>query len=192
MIGPGDYFQAQVIYAEGAIGYLSQTPRGSTWNKWSGATVGYGFWEDAVYTVPGGATGGSIEKTTGWSAFASYEHFWAPNWRTSIYGSYIEISHNSTATFAICSTQGGTNSGFQGITCDPDWSSWAVGSRTQWDIVKGLYVGLDVIYMRLNTARPNAGNFVIATSGSKPLFDYRVEDQDAWVATWRIHRDVVP
>jgi hypothetical protein len=195
MIGPGDYFQAQVIYSEGATGYLSQTPRGSTWNKWHADTVGYGFWEDAVYTVPGGLTGGAIERTTGWSAFASYEHFWAPNWRTSIYGTYIEISHNGIAKAAICDqgAGGGTNSAFQGgLGCNPDWSSWAVGSRTQWDIVKGLYVGLDVLYQRINSASPGPVNIVFAGSGAKPTAFYFVEDQEAWVATWRIHRDVVP
>ena len=149
MIGPGDYFQAQVIYSQGATGYLSQTPRGAAWNKWDGNTVGYGFWTDGVYTNAGTAsgTGGSIELTTGWSAFASYEHFWTPALRTSLYGTYVELSHNGAATTAICATQNGATSAFQGgAGCNPDWSSWAVGSRSQWNITKDLYVGLDVIY----------------------------------------------
>jgi hypothetical protein len=207
MIAAGDYFQAQVIYAEGATGYLSQTPRGSAWNHWSGGTVGYGFWEDGVYSDLPAFTGllfhtnGQIERTTGWSAFASYEHRWSPNWKTSIYGTYIEITHNGTAKAAICDQGflGGNNSAFQGgalgFGCNPDWSSWAVGSRTQWDIVKGLYVGLDVIYMRLNTATPGTFDnrvFVTSSGAKTPNAWYQVEDQDAWAATWRIHRDVVP
>jgi hypothetical protein len=197
-IAAGNYFQAQVIYAEGATGYLAQFPRGAAQNRWQGDSVGYGFWEDAVFTAPLGFTDGQIEKTTGWSAFASYEHRWSPNWKTSVYGSYIDISHNGSARDAICFHSFGTSSAFQAVFldfggCNPDWSAWAVGSRTQWDIVKGLYVGLDVIYQRLHTATP--GSFdgrVFATSGAKPLALYRVEDQEAWTATWRIHRDVVP
>ena len=193
MIGPGDYFQIQGIYSEGATGYLAQTPRGAATNFWSGNTVGYGFWEDGVYTTTAGATGGSIQLTTGWSVFGSYEHFWTPSLRTSIYGTYVELSHNDTAKTAICATQGTTTSAFQGVTCNPDWSSWAVGTRSQWNVTKDLYVGLDVIYLKLNTASPNAANTAtFAASGAKPTDVYSVKDQDTWAATWRIHRDIVP
>jgi hypothetical protein len=198
MIGPGDYFQAMVIYSEGATGYLSQSPRALPINKWDGASLGYGFWTDGVYTNPAGATGGNVELTTGWSVFASYEHFWTPALRTSLYGSYVELSHNDTAKTAICATQGGAASAFQGgAGCNPDWSQWAVGSRSQWNITKDLYVGLDVIYLKLNTASTASGliTSLPAGSGGKTAVSgspYTIADQDAWVATWRIHRDIVP
>ena len=198
MIGAGDYFQAPAIYAEGAIGYLSQTPRGAAWNHWSGNQIGYGFWEDAVFTSPTGVTAGNIELTTGWSMVASYEHFWTPSLRTSVYGTYIELRHNDVATSAICSTQTSTNSAFRaGPNCNPDWSSWAVGSRSQWNVTKDLYVGLDVIYMKLKSANTDSGLVTLGSaSGAKPASStagpYTIADQDAWVATWRIHRDIVP
>jgi hypothetical protein len=62
-------------------------------------------------------------------------------------------------------------------------------------VTKDLYVGLDVIYMKLNTATANSANVITIfdRSGAKPAAgSYRVEDQDAWAATWRIHRDIVP
>ena len=63
MIAAGDYFQARCIYAEGAIGYLRARPRVALPpNQWSGNTLGYGFWEDAVYTGPAGLTGGTIQN----------------------------------------------------------------------------------------------------------------------------------
>jgi len=198
MIGPGDYFQIHAIYSEGATGYLSQTSRGAAMNKWDGNTVGYGFWTDGVYTSPAGVTGGDIELTTGWSLFASYEHFWTPALRTSLYGSYVEQSYNGTAKTAICATQNTASSAFQGgAGCDPDWSAWAVGSRTQWNITKDLYVGLDVIYLKLNSASTASGLITtMAASGAKPgtavVGPYTVADQDAFAATWRIHRDIVP
>ncbi len=197
-IAAGNYFQAQVSYAEGATGYLAQFPRGAAINKWAGETVGFGFFDDAVYSGPLGLTDGNIERTTGWSAFASYEHRWSPNWRTSVYGTYIDISYNGAATAAICDQGffvGGANNAFQGLDCSPNWSAWAVGSRTQWDIVKGLYVGLDVIYQRLHTASPGTFDnrvFITGSGAKTPNAFYRVEDQEAWVATWRIHRDFVP
>jgi hypothetical protein len=192
MIGPGDYFQAQVIYSQGATGYLSQTPSGAAWNRWSGSNVGFGFWEDAVFTSPTGLTSGNIELTTGWSMFASYEHFWTPSLRTSVYGTYVNIKHNDIATAAICANSASTSSAFR-TGCNPDWSSWAVGTRSQWNVTKDLYVGLDVIYMKLNTAEANAsGTVFFAASGAKSANVYTISDQDAWAATWRIHRDIVP
>ncbi len=194
MIGPGDYFQVMAIYSEGATGYLSQTSRSAAMNKWDGNTVGYGFWSDGVYTTAAtaGGTGGEIELTTGWSMFASYEHFWTPALRSSLYGSYVEQSYSGNAKSAICATQGGANSAFQGgAGCNPDWSAWAIGSRTQWNITKDLYVGLDVIYLKLNSASTASG-LLTAASGAKPADVYQVADQDAFAATWRIHRDIVP
>jgi len=200
MIGPGDYFQVQGIYSEGMTGYLSQTPGGAAMDLWKGNTVGYGFWSDGVYTnaTTAGGTGGSVQLTTGWSVFGSYEHFWTPSLRTSVYGSYVELNHNGAAKTAICTTQGAgaglSSSAFQGATCNPDWSSWNVGTRSQWNITKDLYVGLDVIYLKLNSATSNAAGTVNlnAASGGKPVGTYTVSDQDAWAATWRIHRDIVP
>jgi hypothetical protein len=193
MIGPGDYFQIQGIYSQGLTGYLSQTPGGAAVNLWSGNQLGYGFWSDAVYTNPAGATGGSVELTTGWSVFGSYEHFWTPSLRTSVDGSYVELSHNGTATAAICATQVAVSSAFQGgAACSPNWSSWNIGSRSQWNITKDLYVGLDVIYLKLNSANTGNGLLTTAASGAKPAGTYTVSDQDTWAATWRIHRDIVP
>lgn len=187
MIGPGDYFQVQGIYSEGMTGYLAQTPGGAAQNFWKGTAVGYGFWSDGVYTNPAGATGGSIQLTTGWSVMGSYEHFWTPSLRTSVYGSYVAIQHNDVAKVAICATQ----SAF-GVGCNPDWSAWNVGTRSQWNITKDLYVGLDVIYLKLNSAQTATGLVATAASGAKPAGTYQVSDQDTWAATWRIHRDIVP
>jgi len=200
MIGPGDYFQIQGIYSEGMTGYLSQTPSGAAVNLWQGNSVGYGFWSDGVYTNPTtvGGTGGSVELTTGWSVFGSYEHFWTPALRTSVYGSYVELNHNASAKNAICISNPTTSSAFTGGAgglCNPDWSTWNVGTRSQWNITKDLYVGLDVIYLKLNSAS-NATGVLPATigGGGKPTTagPYTVADQDTWAATWRIHRDIVP
>jgi hypothetical protein len=213
MIGPGDYFQIQGIYSQGATGYLSQTPRGAPINKWSGDTVGYGFWDDAVFSAVPGNTGGAVELTTGWSVFGSYEHFWTPALRTSVYGSYINMSYNGNARETICSTANAIASGtaftstntagatgssaFPGSAasgCNPNWSMFNVGTRSQWNVTKDLYVGLDVIYQKLNSASPGGNGTIVVTdrSGGKAPGTYQVTDQDAFTATWRIHRDIVP
>jgi hypothetical protein len=195
MIGRGDYFQIQGVYSEGMTGYMAQSPGAAPQNLWSGNKVAYGFWTDGVYTNAGtaGGTGGSIELTTGWNVYASYEHFWTPSLRTSVYGSYVELKHNDVAKTAMCATQTGVSSALQGgAGCNPDWSAWNVGTRSQWDITPDLYVGIDVMYAKLNSASTATGTLTTAASGGKPAGVYTVSDQDAVLATWRIHRDIVP
>jgi hypothetical protein len=39
-----------------------------------------------------------------------------------------------------------------GNSCTPNFSFWQIGSRTQWNVTKDLYVGADVTYTHLNSA----------------------------------------
>src|SRR5262249_18298429 len=149
--------------------------------------------------VVNGVTGGasSVQLTTGWSLFGSYEHFWTPSLRTSVYGSYVELKHNGTATAAICSTPTSTPSAFPlngagtgaNGSCNPNWSEWNIGTRSQWNITKDLYVGVDVIYLKLNSASNATGVLPGSVGGGGKCSvcgNYTVGDQDAWAATWRI------
>jgi hypothetical protein len=36
--------------------------------------------------------------------------------------------------------------------CDSDWQTWWIGSRTQWNITKDFYMGVDVMYSKLQSA----------------------------------------
>jgi hypothetical protein len=195
MIGPGDYFQAAYHYCEGAIKYCAgATPTSNGYLYMEGASYGFGFWSDGVFGGDINAgTQTAVELTTAWSVMASYEHFWTPNLRTSLYGSYVKVEHNGAAKALICAS--GTTNPPMAVDCDPDFSTWNVGSRSQWDIIKGLYVGLDVTYIRLNTARSSAATNLVAHAGFNGAHGpgiYTQEDKDAWAATWRIHRDIVP
>jgi hypothetical protein len=227
-IAPGDRLSAGVVYSEGAIGYAAVTPTGGNINYYKGAEYGAGFWTDAVYSgaptatvacplVATGVSGcGQLQLTTAWSAAAMFEHLWTPALRTSIYGSYISVSHNGTATNLICNADTGTGlfqSGVPSVTgCDPDFSAWNVGSRTQWEPVKGLIMGVDVIYNKLNTSSPNFTNrgAVITAAGGIPATTtsancanggtgvsfpgpcYIARDQDAVTTSLRIQRDFLP
>ena len=94
----GSYFQAQASYAVGALRYLSHTqfPTGAA--KFGiGNSLGYGFALDGVY-----GTGTEVELTRGWAVYAAYDHIWVPGkWRTSLYGGYITVDYNESATALI-------------------------------------------------------------------------------------------
>ena len=41
--------------------------------------------------------------------------------------------------------------------CSMDWNTWWVGSRTQWNVTKDFYMGLDVMYSKMQSANFGAG-----------------------------------
>jgi hypothetical protein len=198
-IGQGDYFQAQVTYAQGATKYVMQTPN-TNWGKNDGAFASWGLVTDAVYSGFLGGTGSvapsDLELTTAWNVNAAYEHFWNPRWRTSIYGGYAEISYNQNATSIICT--GGLPSSGNPLPagCDPDWQTWWVGSRTQWNVTKDFYMGLDVLYSKMQTASAfllngTSGPSQVCTNFSCSAFTTG-KDVDNWAFRFRVHRDFYP
>ena len=110
-IGPGDYFSAQVNYAEGATGYaIAGATNGGTiatggpggyYGAYSGnASYGFGVISDGVF-----AAGTSIHLTTVWGVNAAYEHHWNKKWQTSIYGAYLATSYDAVANTQLCALE---------------------------------------------------------------------------------------
>jgi hypothetical protein len=76
-----------------------------------------------------------------------------------------------------------------GNSCSPDYDFWEVGSRTQWNPVPQLDIGLEVLYSKRNTAFK--GNAFVPASGSRPPV-FVIDDQDAWSAMVRWQRNFYP
>ena len=89
------------------------------------------------------------------------------------------------------------NGAFNQGTCTPDFGLWYVGSRTQWNIRPDFYMGVDVLYQKLDTAFAGLAAYTALTGTPRPSSGpvgpfYTVEDQDALSVTFRVHRDIVP
>ncbi|MEZ5890356.1 MAG: porin [Xanthobacteraceae bacterium] len=218
-INKGDRFGFQVNYAKGATRYVMNTPGPFSPGYHGGAySLGLGFWADAVLrdnNVPDPRTGlpqaGSLELTDAFGFMAVYEHLWTPRLKTSFYGGDVEISYNGAATTYICQNAlltGVPSAGGIGNinpvplgqnpfntprACDPDFGVWFVGSRTQWNIRPDFYMGVDLVYQKLQTSFAGLATYV-ANAGPKPSSGplYNVEDQDALTLTFRVHRDILP
>jgi hypothetical protein len=194
MIGRGDYFQSQVNYAEGASRYVIFTPN-FNYGFAEGQNQAFGVFSDAVYGGTSPANGTDLNLTTAWGFNAAYEHFWVPAWRTSVYGGYAQIKYGSQGNALLCVAEAnGTGSGITAAAtpgCDNDWNMWWVGSRTQWNVTKDFYMGLDVLYQKLQSANLAGGNLTvpvtIANTGAT-----RVSDEDNWSFRFRVHRDFYP
>lgn len=191
MIAPGDRFAFQFVYTEGAVRYAALNHPTSGILKFNSSTVGFGFAPDGVY-----GPAGSVQNTTAWSIAAGFEHLWNPSLRSSIYGSYLDVTHNATAKTAICATPV-TATGLAagavtwGAGCNPDFSTYVVGTRTQWEPVRGWIMGVDVMYLSLKTATTGSGTVPGIVSGAK-TGTYTVSDQSAWEFAFRTQRDFHP
>ena len=192
-IGQGDYFQSQVNYTEGALRYIFQTPN-SNWGFIDGNEAAFGVLSDAVYNGRLGGVGHNaptdLELTTAWNVNAAYEHFWNPRWRTSLYGGYAEVSYNDNANAILC--RFGTN-GVVTDGCDMNFQTWWIGTRTQWNVTKDFYMGLDVLYSKLQTATWFTDNGqAFAIQDHRVVGNLPAADQDNWSFRFRVHRDFYP
>jgi Porin subfamily len=140
-----------------------------------------------------------------WSALAAYEHIWNPKWRTSFFGGYVNVNYNDNATALIQQRLPGVLVGcgrtnaiapalstiqpLPGNSCSPDYDFWEAGTRTQWNPVPQLDIGLEVLYSKRNTAFK--GPAIVPASGSRPPV-FVLDDQDAWSAMFRWQRNFYP
>ena len=76
-----------------------------------------------------------------------------------------------------------------GNSCSPNWSFWSIGTRTQWNPVPQLDIGLDLLYTHNNTAYSGAA--VVATNGARPPV-FVIDDTDVWSAFFRWQRNFYP
>jgi hypothetical protein len=217
MIAQGDFFQTQVTYAQGAIRYVGFTQNGA-FNPFmfDGNRLGFGMQSDAIYCgtsyytngtscINGGSGASELQLTTAWGVNASYEHFWTPSLRSSLYGSYMKVSYNDTAKAIWCNNAGvnatpgvgsgwglATNEGRELTGCNPGYSEWGFGSRTQWNVTKDFYMGVDVYYVKLQPEMSGVVFYNAAANTAKPTGHYYVDDMDNVGTRVRFHRDIAP
>ena len=194
MIAPGDKIGAMAVYSEGAVGYPARGI-GATrlWHHGDSngglvSSYGVGFAGDSVFRNPGAIAGyaGQLELTTAFSLTAFVEHFWTPQFRTSVYGGTVFVEYGDTAKNLICPAGPGPfavpvipvgTSGLGVTNCDPDHHIWAVGTRTQWNPHPYLDIGVDVPWAHLDTAFAGAG-VTTAAQGANPAQLVNIENQD--------------
>lgn len=196
----GDTIGANFVYSVGASSYAA---RPGSWQVYGSNSVGVGWLVDGLFD-----TGTQIELTRVWSINAAYQRNWSPNWATSVYGGYVNVSYNDDATNIAsrhlpgaagtihCGGQPVAGSvwppinipvGGGGNSCSPDFSFMQVGSRTQWTPIPGFDMGLDVFYTKLFTAYKGSATNIYNANGTRPPTS-TIEDQGFWSGIFRVQR----
>jgi hypothetical protein len=183
-----DQVAVQAAASKGAVAFT--TDGIGPWALANGAANSAVGWAvDGIYS-----TGSNVELTGSWSIYAAYQHIWTPNWRTSVYGGYLAINYDGGATSLICGSSGTGAMGFtltSGV-CNPNFNVWQAGTRTQWNPVSQLDIGLDVLYSRLDTAFDGATSTTFTIPGRPAGIPVTFSDQDVWTVMFRVQRNFWP
>jgi hypothetical protein len=180
-----DTLSVEGVYCEGAAKYCFNpgppNGQGLAVGMRNGGTVAVGWVDDAYFS---GVVGSSLELSKAWSLAAGFQHYWTPSLRSSIYTQYANYEANSSAVDTLVCGPGGFAAGCA------DWTGWQIGSRTLWNPVANLDIGVDVMYTKVNTAF-GGGVVAVAPNGSAAT-NHTVGDTDVWSAIFRVQRNFWP
>ena len=209
----GDQFWVEGAYTVGAVSYTGWNQNGqySNFLRFNGGNAMTAVPLDAVFAnvvgsaAPAGSFNGSaLELTTVWTIAAAIQHYWTPALRTSVFGAYTATDYNSNATYIFCNSPnsyirtapGGTVSYATATTtpgCNPDFNVWAIGTRTIWNPVPNLDIGLEVVYTKTEQKNdPTKVAFAFAGAGGRAQGLYVPSDAEIWSALFRWQRNFWP
>jgi hypothetical protein len=133
--GKGDFLWGQAGYVDGAG--LSYVGLGDA-NVGSGRTQNItAFNPQRDYILINGDT----EKTKAFNANLGALHYWSPQWRSALQGTYVDVNYRKL---------------------NADWSAWSVAGNLIWTPVKKLDIGAELVYV--NTDYSNRASFPAGAS----------------------------
>jgi hypothetical protein len=187
--GPGDSINVEGTYTEGALKYLignsGAAPANIAFidgNNYAVAPI-----TDGIYT-----TGGSIQLTKGYGMRGAYNHNWNANWTTSVFGSWVKVDYNGTASTIYCNgTSGLTRSGAlgTGVACNPDFTLSQLGLLQTWTPVKGLAFFAEGMWTHVDPSSSGTTNGTGAIDPSRPATAYNVRSVDIFSGALRVQRN---
>jgi hypothetical protein len=184
-----DQIKYQGAWGRGASGFVSDGSNTTTLYG-NGQSVALGWLVDGVYSAQNGS---GVELTTSWSSILGYQHIWTPNWRTSVYGGYLDVSYDSAAQAIVggAKTAGGWACVPACTSFNPGFAEWEVGTRTQWNPVSQLDIGVDVFYTKIMPTE-DGQLLSLPAVGGRPSGVYTVADQDVFSVMFRVQRNFWP
>jgi porin-like protein len=201
----GDTAGMQGSYCVGAAGYCNMSQLSSL--LLGGGKIDYVNGIDGTYNLF--TNGGQISLATQWSFTAFWEHYWDPKWRTSFFGGIAGYDYTAANVASICPVGFGGTPGavgatgtwsqmawLPGSTCNPNYNTWQIGTRTMWNPHPYLDIGVEVIYTQLNQS--NTGAAIVNTTGGagpagapgaiSPTL-YNFASGGVWAGFFRIQRN---
>jgi hypothetical protein len=201
--GANDSIKVEASYGKGAARYVftgntSDTQGGGRFAKFDGNSLAFGYVLDGVF-----APGGQIQLSDSWEVTAFYEHYWNPNWRTSLFANYSHISYGDSGNALLAAAfspsagastglgagaaTGNTKAGvLTGTTGNFDFGMAQIGTRTAWTPVKNLTLAAEFTYSRLDQSLD--GTYTGSVTGKPAGQAYTLKDQNLYNGSVQILR----
>jgi hypothetical protein len=175
--GPSTAIWAAATYADGALAYVSgqSGSSGTGGGLLFGGNLGGGLpVADAFINANGG-----IDTANAWSIAGGFRHAFSPQWRTNIFGSWLQVEYDSGAFGVIqAGPFAGAAVGFV------DFTEWRVGANVFYTPVPGLDFGLEVLYANIDSDRQ------VLVTPVGPFGVTRISDNESvWQGRFRVQRD---
>lgn len=164
MLAAGDHLFLQAAYADGALGYL-----GWGGQYGSGRQTSSIAGNQLVIGDLGVSVLGSAKTSTGWSVVAGLRHFWTPQLRSELYGSYSEVKLGYVQAAGLYAAGAPVRS------LDP--KELIVAGNLIWSPVSGLDIGVEVLYTRTELA---SRVLQVDNNGARVGGLAGVKSDDAW------------
>jgi len=189
LASPGDSFDVQAQYCRGWSGHciINSSARlaDQTFGLVNSGTIGLA-WVDDAFMANSASTGATqLQLPAAWNVYAGIQHYWVADLRTSLYGGYVNYRAESSAVDILVCAPNGFHPGCA------DWAAWQIGSRTLWNPVRNLDVGVDVQYTALAKTAFAGGTVTFAPTGAAP-HTFTVGTTGVMSALLRIQRNFYP
>jgi hypothetical protein len=190
----GDKFWVEGAYSQGAPSYNGLS--GATFGRFNGGAVAAAWAFDGVFGNNALMPMSGIQLSTAWDASAAVEHHWTAAVRSSVFGQYTAWNPGTSGNTLMCSTPqaptrtlaGAAATGAAALPgCNYAFNIWSVGSRTVWNPVSNLDIGVEVEYSRLNTSfDPSLIRLAFTGAGGTPLGLYTPANESIWSGLMRV------
>lgn len=175
-IAPGDTLYLQGAYGEGATLYTGFSSYNGSYTS-SASTINGAAFDPFMSDATLNPFTGKIELSTSFTVVGSFLHYWSPEWRSAVFGSYGELSFARGARAANAAAFQSTGSTVQ-FTGVPGQVSFDVspvlrdtyqivaGASLIWSPVKDLDIGVEGFYTKVGVQN---GRVVDRTQSSGPV-----------------------
>jgi hypothetical protein len=202
-----DKFWIEGAYSEGVPSYNGFANSGldPVYNRFSGRNVAAGWALDAIFANnPLTPFSGLVLPMT-WDVAAAIEHNWTPSLRTSMFSHYTLWDPGLQGNQIMCSSAGApVRTAASGGLVAPNGTAalpgcyfkfavWGVGTRTIWNPVRNLELGVEVMYQKLDQ-NMDSSQILFNFGGSKDRARgfYSPASEDSWSGTVRAVRYFYP
>lgn len=194
--GVGDSIKVEASYGKGAAKYTFggtvDVAGGGRFAKFdTGNTLAFGYVLDGIFGGPGNS---QIVQSNSWEVSAFYEHYWSPQWRTSLFGNYNHIDYGAAGNALLLTAftgagsrlgvngngnTGSTVGNLTGTTGDFALNIAQIGTRTAWTPVQNLTFSAEFSYSYLDQNLNGTYNMT-ANTGGKAAGAYTLRDQSVY------------